>query len=478
MTRGEERFSYIFAPELYERLRWFVRLRWWAAVGLLVTSIFGPALGLPGAWPALGLLGGFVCAYNVFFRVALARREQHPGGLRGLRSCALRQMVMDLVALLVTAHFTGGMLSPVLPFFTIHMALGTIMIATETMHVLATVTALGLLGVYVGESSGWIAFHGIHPDVTECGRACDLHLLAITVAMFGIIYLTDSVTSRFKRRNIELHHAKREMEEQAARLQQALEDIRRVEERKSHYMQISAHQLRSPLGTIKTTLRVLLDGYVDPSSEKGRKFLEGAVERVDELLAIVGDLLELAKVREGLEKAPWARNVNLNQLLADIFDSLEPAADAKNLRLVPDFRGVAVLEYGVPPDLVYAFENLVENAIKYSEQGGEVVVELRVVDGRARVRVMDRGIGIPEEMLDDIFLEFVRAPNAKRHTREGTGLGLSIVKEVIEAHGGRVWAERREGGGTVFVVELPLRGDPRPRSRDRNAGVTREEPAS
>ena len=477
MTLREERFSYIFAPELYERLRWFVRLRWWAALGLLFTSIFGPALGLPGAWPALGVLGGFVCAYNVFFRFALGRREQHPGGLRGLRSCALRQMVMDLAALLVTVHFTGGMLSPLLPFFTIHMALGTIMIATETMHVLATVTALGLLGVYVGESSGWLAFHGIHPDVTECGRACDLHLLAITVAMFGVIYLTDSVTSRFKRRNIELHHAKRELEEQAARLQQALEDIRRVEERKSHYMQISAHQLRSPLGTIKTTLRVLLDGYVDPASEKGRKFLEGAVERVDELLAIVGDLLELAKVREGLEKAPWARNVNLNQLLADIFDSLEPAAEAKGLKLVPDFQGVAVLEHGIPPDLVFAFENLVENAIKYSEPGGEVVVELRVSDGRVRVRVMDRGIGIPEEMLEDVFLEFVRAPNAKRFTREGTGLGLSIVKEVIEAHGGQVWVERREGGGSIFVVELPLRGDPRPWSRQRNGGVTREEPA-
>ena len=475
MTLHEERFSYIFAPELYERLRWFVRLRWWAALGLVATSLFGPALGLPGAWPALGVVGGFVCAYNVFFRVALGRREGHPGGLRGLRACALRQMVMDLAALLVTVHFTGGMLSPLLPFFTIHMALGTIMIATRTMHVLATVTAAGLLGEYLGEASGWLAFHGIHPEVTECGRACDLHLVAITVAMFGIIYLTDSVTSRFKRRNIELHHAKRELEEQAARLRRALEDIRRVEDRKSHYMRISAHQLRSPLGTIRTTLRVLLDGYVDPASDKGRKFLEGAVERVDELLAIVGDLLELAKVREGLDRAPWTRNVNLNQLLADIFDSLEPAAEGKQVRLVPDFEGVAVLEHGIPPDLVYAFENLVDNAIKYSEPGGEVVVELRLVDGRARVRVKDRGIGIPEEMLEDVFLEFVRAPNAKRFTREGTGLGLSIVKEVIEAHGGKIWAERREGGGTVVTVELPLRGDPRPRSREGNGGVTPEE---
>jgi len=478
LTSREERFSYIFAPELYERLRWFVRLRWSAALALLAAAVFGPSLGLPGAWPALGIVGGFVAAYNVFFRVALRRREHHPGGLRGLRVCALRQMVMDLAALLVTVHFTGGMLSPLLPFFTIHMALGTIMIATETMHVLATVTVLALLGVYVGESAGWLAFHGIHPDVTKCGRACDLHLLAITIAMFAVIYLTDSVTSRFKRRNIELHHAKRELEDQAARLRRALEDIRRVEERKSHYMRISAHQLRSPLGTVKTTLRVLLDGYVDPASEKGREFLAGAVERVDELLAIVGDLLELAKVREGLEKAPWARDVNLNQLLADIFDSLQPLAEARGVTLTPDFEGVAILDHGIPPDLVYAFENLVENAIKYSEEGGEVVVELRVRDGRCRVRVMDRGIGIPEEMLEDVFLEFVRAPNAKRFTREGTGLGLSIVKEVVEAHGGRVWAERRPGGGTIFVVDLPLHADPRPRNRGVGPDVTPPEPAA
>jgi two-component system sensor histidine kinase SenX3 len=125
--------------------------------------------------------------------------------------------------------------------------------------------------------------------------------------------------------------------------------------------------------------------------------------------------------------------------------------------LVPDIQGVAKLEWGVPPDLVYAFENLVHNAIKYSKpDGGTVTVSLRVADDVARVEVIDHGIGIPTDVVDTVFLEFVRAPNAKQHVREGTGLGLSIVDEAIRMHGGRVAVASVEGEGSTFTVSLPL----------------------
>jgi signal transduction histidine kinase len=206
---------------------------------------------------------------------------------------------------------------------------------------------------------------------------------------------------------------------------------------------------------------VLTEGFVDPASDRGRKLLNGAVDRTDSLLATVNDLLELAKVREGRSRAPWRREIILNQILADLMDSLAPAAEERGIEMTPDFNGVAILDWGVPPDLIHAFENLIYNAIKYSHEGGSVTVQLETNGGDAQVRVVDRGIGIPEDLLDDVFFEFVRAPNAKHHASEGTGLGLAITREVVEAHGGSVAAESSPEPGTTFRVRLPLHHVPR-----------------
>jgi two-component system phosphate regulon sensor histidine kinase PhoR len=257
-----------------------------------------------------------------------------------------------------------------------------------------------------------------------------------------------------------------------------------LERRKSHYMRISAHQLRSPLGTIRTVLRVLIKRFVDPATEAGHKLLTDTVGVTDGLLEVINDLLDLAKMREGRNRAPWARNVNLNQLLADLFDSLATDAEERQVTLVPDFKGIAVLDWGVPPDLVHAFENLIYNGIKYSHPKRPFTVELRTDDGFAVVRFIDQGIGIPEGYDDQVFLEFVRAPNAKHHAAEGTGLGLAIVKEVIEAHGGTVSVESGGGKGSTFIVRLPLYHTPQDAERllqagnDRGYGADTHSPAS
>jgi signal transduction histidine kinase len=246
-------------------------------------------------------------------------------------------------------------------------------------------------------------------------------------------------------------------------LQRSLREREQIERRKSHYMRISAHQLRSPLATVKTSMQVLLDGYLEPGSAEGRRLLEGTASRVDSLLDIVNDLLELAKIREGRARAPWAQGVSLNQILADIFDAVDPLARDAHVELVPHFihEGAAVLDWAVPPDLVYAFENLIHNGIKYAKpDGGTVTVALAIDGDYATVVVADDGIGIPKELHDDVFLEFVRAPAAKHAAIQGTGLGLSIAREAVEMHGGWVTLDSEEGVGTTVTVGLPLHRAP------------------
>ncbi len=452
----ETPFSYIFASELEGRLMWFARLRWIAVAVLAVTSVVGPRFGWTDVWPSLAIMAALVAAYNVLFTSRLRRHEVWEKPYKNLRAVAVRHMLTDLGALLLVVHFTGGCHSPVLPFVVFHMAIGTIMISTRMMYLLGTVTIAAALALFALEIGVLRHRHPISPHPKGLELSCVLNAVVLVVLVYGMIYLTDTVTSRFKSRGIQLYTTTEQLRRRKEELKQLLRERDEVERRKSHYMRISAHQLRSPLGTIKTSLQVLVDGIVDPSSDAGRRLVVGASERVDDLLEIVNDLLELAKMREGRLRAPWARNVYINQVLADIFDAIGPLAQERQVELVADVKGVALLDWGVPPDLVYVFENLIGNAITYSHEGGSVLVKLRVEDNVATVEVSDEGIGIPDDLLADVFLEFVRAPNAKKHAAGGTGLGLSIVKEGVEMHGGTVEVSSELEGGTTFTVKLPL----------------------
>jgi signal transduction histidine kinase len=464
---NETPFSYVNASELLGRLRWFARLRWVAAAGLAVAAFVGPRFGLVDTWPNLALVAAVVAAYNAVFVLWLQRLTEADHPYSNLRAVAILHMVSDLAALVVVIHFTGGCDSPVLPFLVFHMAIGTIMISTRIMYLLAVATCSVTIGMFLLEHRGLLDSHPFHAGMGDSAPGCALDAAMLIVLLFGVVYLTDSVTSRFKERTRALFRTSEKLRSRGEELQRLLSEMEEAERKKSHYMRISAHQLRSPLGTIKTSLQVLVDGYVDAGGEQGRRLLVGASERVDDLLAIVNDLLELAKMREGRAQAPWAQKVYINQVIADIFDAMTPIAQERQVELVPDFRGVALLDWGVPPDLVYIFENLIHNAIIYSREGGEVRVSLTVDDGVATVVVEDRGIGIPEDIQSDVFLEFVRAPNAKAHTEGGTGLGLSIVKEGVEMHGGTVTLESAPEEGSRFIVKLPLHFTP-PEVRKRH----------
>jgi len=448
-------FQQIFAPELHGRLVWFNRLRWCAVAGLTLASLAGPPLGFPSVWPSLFVVASVVAAYNLLFLLVVrAQRLEHdPSTLCAIAFC---QMVLDLAALMVTIHFTGGLQSPLMVFFAFHMVIGTIMITARWAYLLAGAASLGALLLLTAEARGVLGFHPLVPDSAFDITISRLNLLALIFGVFGIVYLADSVVRRLKRRSIELYEATDALSERTEELHRLLKEMKGVERRKSLYMRMSAHQLRSPLGTIRTVLRVLDKGFVDPATDQGRKMLAGAVDVTDSLLSVINDLLALAKMREGRKHAPWSRDVNLNQLLGDLLDSLAPDAEKRHVALVPDFKGVAVLGWGIPPDLVHAFENLIYNGIKYNLPDRSLTVELRIADEFAVIRVIDQGIGIPEDYLDQVFMEFVRAPNAKHHESEGTGLGLAIVKEVVESHGGTVSVESRTGEGSTFTVRLTL----------------------
>ena len=448
----------VLAIELVDRLTWFVRLRWGAALTLALGSMLGPIIGLPRVWPDLAVLSVVLVAYNLFCQRRL-RRMATPDA-HSLRVSALMQIALDLMALLVVVHCTGDLASPLLPFFGFHMAIGTILVTTEWMYMAAGLISLTAFSLQVAGVWSIPTLAPAAAAVPATDVVSALALLAFVGFLFGIVYLTGSVSDRLKQRNQELREASKALEDRSHELQRLLGELADLERRKSHYMRISAHQLRSPLGTVRTSLDVLTSGLVDLASPRGQRLMRGAAERVDGLLLIVNGLLDLAKVREGRLRAPWTRDVNLNQLVADILDALTPYSDERGVKVETDFAGRAVLEWGVPPDLVHAFENLIHNAIKYSFPDGTVTVRLAIQGESAIVHVEDRGIGVPDAFREQLFLEFVRAPNARSHAPVGTGLGLALVREVAANHGGKATFEGGRGPGATFRVELPLHRTP------------------
>ena len=467
-SRREPEPAVTLPPEFLERLRWFGRLRWLAAGGPGAASFAGDLIRLPQLWPSLALLAAFVGAYNLAFQVVLRRSRESYSDER-LRGLGIAEIGLDLGGLLAAVHLTGGLMSPVLIFFVFHMAIGTTMLPTSTMYRIAATTCAGVAALHLLETSGLLVRRTIGDVAAECGHLCDLNLVALLGAVFGTVYLTGTVTRASRQKSVELRRATMKLRTRTFQLERVLEEIRELERRKSHYMRISAHQLRSPLGTIKTALQVLTQGFVEPGSERGHRILAGAVERTDHLLAIANDLLELAKIREGQERAPWTRNVDLTRLLCESLDAAQPSISRGDVRLVREIRAEPVLEWGVVPDLRFALDNLIDNAVRYSHPGGEVRASVTESAGRAVISVADEGIGIPEALQDDVFLEFVRGPEAKRLSPAGTGLGLTIVKAATELHGGAVELTSRPGRGTTVTISLPLSGVRAPAPRRRVA---------
>jgi signal transduction histidine kinase len=232
----------------------------------------------------------------------------------------------------------------------------------------------------------------------------------------------------------------------------------RLEELQSTFVSIVSHELQTPVAIIKSYAATLAREDANWPPETIQRVSRNIEEECDRLTRLISDLLDLSRIQAGLV-AMRVGSVDLAQLVAEIIDQLAPRSPRHSLRATfpPNFPTVR----GDADQLRRALFNLVQNAVKYSPNGGEVVVagELRSVDGRpnAVVRVIDQGVGIPPGEEERIFERFHRADTRLSRSTAGVGLGLYITRSIIEGHGGRIWAESLgPGRGSNFTIVLPL----------------------
>lgn len=229
----------------------------------------------------------------------------------------------------------------------------------------------------------------------------------------------------------------------------------RLIQAKDHFLSIVAHQLRTPLGSARWCMDLLLSGDFGELSKESREAIVNLHASNQQMIELVNDLLDMAKFnRTGGVEEPVL--VDTQEVVENIFRFLE--LDAQRRRVVFDMKSDPNMpKLFVPRRRFYeVVRNLVSNAVKYSNPGGRVLVEMKTLKDRYLLSVKDDGIGIPADEQQNIFSKFFRASNAVHLQTEGSGLGLAVVKLFIEAWGGQVSFESIEKKGTTFRIELPL----------------------
>ncbi|MDE7220946.1 MAG: HAMP domain-containing protein [Oscillospiraceae bacterium] len=295
-------------------------------------------------------------------------------------------------------------------------------------------------------------------------------LLAMTAILAIGLFLIDhwvkkslaslnELTSQIKARTAEnLDHllsvpdSSSEVSELAKAFNQMSQRLNQAFVMQKNFSQNAAHEFRTPLAVMKTRIGLFRkkNGLQAPQTEELLQIMEGEVNR---LSTMVSSLLELTN----LEREDSFEPLHIEELLQAVADEVSPLAQERRVSITVN-ASFSVLR-GNRQLLHRALFNLMENAVKYSEAGGKVVVAVRCENRWVRVDVTDQGPGIPEELRQQIFEPFFRVDKARSRQLGGAGLGLALVRAIAEYHGGAVIVEAAEAGGSRFVLTLPC--DPR-----------------
>jgi signal transduction histidine kinase len=231
-------------------------------------------------------------------------------------------------------------------------------------------------------------------------------------------------------------------------------DRRHAEARRLDFYSVMAHDLRSPLNAMLMRTDLLLRNRRGPLPPEAVADLQKFQASIRAMVKMIKDFLDLASM-EGAGYKIDREDVDVSSLVAKILDDLRPLSEANGIALAWQHEGADAVVPGDPHRLSQVLSNLVGNAIKFTPAGGRIDVRVRATDRNVVVTVEDTGAGIAPEHLESIFERFIRAPTATTTRRAGWGLGLMIVREIVEAHGGRVGVRSQLGKGSQFWFRLP-----------------------
>jgi signal transduction histidine kinase len=255
--------------------------------------------------------------------------------------------------------------------------------------------------------------------------------------------------------NSRLYAQERRLRQELEGLNQKVQEANRL---KTEFVTVVTHELRSPLTSIAGYLDLLLEEEGHEGAEAREAYLQIVKRNTDRLLALINDLLDLARLEAGkleLKRVP----LDLEGLIREVSGALRPQIEAKGQHLHLDLAAPLPVVAGDPERLTQVLLNLVSNAHKYTPQGGDITIATRAERAGVCIAVQDTGIGLSSEEQRQLFTKFFRAQQPLVREVGGTGLGLAIARALVELHGGTITVVSTPGQGSTFKVTLPVAHD-------------------
>jgi histidine kinase len=244
-----------------------------------------------------------------------------------------------------------------------------------------------------------------------------------------------------------------ELGQLAGRFNQMAEKLEQVESMRRRLIGDVTHELRTPLTAIKGSLEGLMDGVL-PATEETYQEIHREAERLNRL---VDDLQELSRVEAHAYELDL-RELDVSALIKTVIKRMQFQFDDKHIVLTASLPPQPMHVHADEDRILQVLTNLLGNALNYTLAGGQVTIVVEPVGKQARFSIQDTGIGIPPEHLPHIFDRFYRVDKSRSRAHGGSGIGLTIAKHLVEAHGGKIWAESDgEGRGSAFLFTLPLK---------------------
>lgn len=282
----------------------------------------------------------------------------------------------------------------------------------------------------------------------------DVQLLKVIAPQMASAIQKAQLYLEVKEFNIKL---KQEVDNATADLRTANERLRELDQAKSEFMSIASHQLRTPLAGIMGYVSMIVDGDYGEMQKEQAPILKDILEATKRLTRLVNTFLNATRIEAGRLRIDHLK-VPFHEVIEGMYKELKPTADQREVELVNASPELPEVEVDVDK-IKDVLLNLIDNAIKYSPNGTVTIdAEMTGAGKHVHVMVRDTGVGIPPAEAKNLFSKFVRGSGIAQVEPNGSGLGLFIAKKIVEAHGGRIWAESEgEGKGSVFQFELPVK---------------------
>ena len=258
----------------------------------------------------------------------------------------------------------------------------------------------------------------------------------------------------------EVYRSRQELEskiqDRTKELSSALEQLKKISKAKSDFVSAVSHELRTPLTSIKGYASILMAGKIGEIPKEVKERLEKVNKHSDNLVKFINDLLDISRIESGRVEMKLQKQ-NIPALIDNIRDLLAPQLKEKNIKFSTHINPQTPDIFADSSQIERVFINLLGNAIKFTPENGSIDIRTKPDGDFVIFEISDTGVGISESDLQRLFEEFYRVENEINQNVKGTGLGLALVKNIIEAHQGKIWVTSKLNAGTIFHFTLPAK---------------------